>query len=88
MKSKETYIATLITSILGVGCIYYFMAVVYKDDNYRMLSGAIVMAVEMIVLLLAGIILTTTGKTKTIGQGVLLGSAITLVIGFGICSLV
>ena len=83
--NKKYWIA-LLTAVLGIGCIYYFMAVVYKGDNYRVIAGAIVMLVEMIVLLITGSILVSISKTKAIGHGILIGSAITLVIGFGVCS--
>jgi len=83
---NQKYLAAFITSILGIGCIYYFMAVVYKGDNYAVIGGAMVMVFEMIFLLLTGVILFNIQSTKPIGQGVLIGSAVTLVIGFGICS--
>ena len=83
--NKKYWIA-LLTALIGIGCIYYFMAVVYKGDQYRIIGGAIVMAIEMLIMLVAGIILFNSKSTKAIGQGILIGSAVTLVIGFGVCS--
>jgi hypothetical protein len=62
------------------------MFVEYKGDNYKAIAGAVIMAIEMIILLVTGIILVNLNKTKSIGQGVLIGTGITLVIGFGICT--
>jgi hypothetical protein len=86
LNSDKKYIAAFVTSILGIGCISYFMFVEYKGDNYKAIAGAVIMAIEMIVLLLTALILACMSKTKSIGQGVLIGTGITLTIGFGICS--
>jgi hypothetical protein len=86
LNSDNKYIAAFVTSLLGIGCISYFMFVEYKGDNYKSLAGAVIMAIETVTLLLTGFVLVIINKTKTIGQGVLIGTGITLVIGFGICS--
>jgi hypothetical protein len=86
LNSDKKYIAAFVTSILGIGCISYFMFVEYKGDNYKAIAGALIMAIEMIVLLLIGLVLVSISKTKSIGQGVLIGLGITFVIGAGICT--
>jgi hypothetical protein len=86
LNSDKKYIAAFVTSILGIGCISYFMFVEFKGDMYRSIAGLVVMVMEMLVMLCTGIILVNMNKTKSIGQGVLIGTGITLVIGFGICS--
>jgi hypothetical protein len=83
---NKKYVAAFVTAFLGIGCISYFMAVVYKGDQYGVIGGAVVMVIEMFVLLITAIILYSSKETKAIGQGVFIGSAITLVIGFGVCS--
>jgi len=83
---SRKYWAALITALIGIGYIYYFMAVISEGGNYRSLGGAIVMFFEMVILLITGLILVSISKTKDIGQGVLIGSAVTFLIGFGICS--
>ena len=85
---SKKYLAALITAILGVSCMYFFMTVVYEEDKFRIVSGLLVMMVEMVVLFTTCIILLAIKKTKQIGQGVLLGSFVTLIIGFGICTFV
>lgn len=85
---NRSHLAAFITAILGIGCIYYFMAVVYKDDNYRAMGGAIVMLVEMIVMGVIAIILNTSANTKQVSRGIFFGMFLTFLIGFGICSTV
>lgn len=86
MNEGNKYLAALITALCGIGCIYYFMVVEYKDDNYRILAGAFVMFIEVLILALAGVIFFNFKKTRSVGQGILIGTLVTLVIGFGICS--
>ncbi len=81
-------IAALVTSVAGIGIIYYYMSVVFAGDNYRAMDGAVVMAVELFILLIIGSVTVSNKKTKDIGQGILIGTATTLVIGFGVCSAV
>lgn len=84
MSHKQ--LAAFITALLGIGCITYFMAVVFKGDQYKVVGGAFVMVIELLIMLITGIILVNIKKRKTIGQGVLIGAGITLLVGFGICS--
>ena len=86
MKWHDKYTVAFITAFLGIGCISWFMLVVFRNDPYKIIGGAFIMFFEMIILVLTALILRISQKTKPIGQGVLLGSAITLVIGFGVCS--
>jgi hypothetical protein len=83
---ERKYIAVLVTALAGIGCIFYFMAVVYNGDNYRQLNGAVIMVTEMFVLLLLDLMMVADTKRKDIGQGILIGAGITLVVGFGICT--
>ena len=91
MKNNK-YIAALITSVLGVGCIIFFIAFVFKVDKRHAqtfglaLEIANLMVVELIIIFIAGIILLCFKDTRSIGYGVLMGAAITLVIGFGVCT--
>jgi hypothetical protein len=85
---NDKYIAALVTAVLGIACIFYFMAVVYKGDSYRSLGGAIVMVFEMVIMVVTGWILVSMKSTKPIGQGVFIGAAVTLIIGFGVCTAV
>jgi hypothetical protein len=85
---NKKYLITLLTAIAGIGCIYYFMAFVYNNDKYGVIGGALVMLVEMILLIFTGAMFASFEKTRGIGQGILLGAAITFVIGFGICTYV
>lgn len=84
MSRKE--IAAIITSLVGIGIILYYMAVVYAGDPYRIMGGAVVMAVEIAVMIVVSIIVTSTKGNKDIGQGILIGSGVTLLVGFGICT--
>ncbi len=40
MKFSQKHIAAVVTSVLGIGCITYFMAVVFRGDMYKMIGGA------------------------------------------------
>jgi hypothetical protein len=86
MQRKNKYIAAIVTSLTGIGIISWYMLVKYRHDQYRVLGGAIVMLFEILVMLIAGLVLLYIPKFKSIGQGILIGMGITLVIGFGICS--
>jgi hypothetical protein len=82
---SEKYWATLITAVLGIGIITCVM-VINIEDQWRALNGAVAMFIEISVMLLTALVLRTGEKTKPISNGILLGTAITLVIGFGVCS--
>lgn len=81
-------IAALITSVLGIGIIYYIMSVVFAGDNYRIMAGAQALTIELLIMLFIGSAVVSNKKTKDIGQGILIGTGTTLVIGFGVCSAV
>jgi hypothetical protein len=83
---NQKFWAALITSVVGIGIVIYFTAVVYKNDPWGAIGIAMVMVVELFIMLVAGILLVFDPKTKPIGQGILLGALITLVVGFGVCS--
>ena len=84
---SNKYKAALITSILGVGFIICYVSFdANRSIQYGILDVAIVMFFELLVMLVAGIFLICFKNTKQSGYGVLLGTAITLVIGFGICT--
>jgi hypothetical protein len=83
---NQKLLATLITSVVGIGIVIYFAAFVYKNDHWGVIGIAVVMVVELFIMLVAGILLVFGQKTKSIGEGILLGALITLVIGFGVCS--
>jgi hypothetical protein len=83
---NKKYLTALITSIVGIGIVVYCSTVVYKNDSYGVLGIAVAMAIELFILLLVGIGLLVNPDTKPIGQGMLLGALITLLIGFGICT--
>lgn len=87
MKWSDKMSAAVITSIVGLAIITYFMAVVYRHDSMRVIGGAMVMAVEFLALIFISTIFLCFRSTKRIGQGVLIGTGVTMVIGFGICSL-
>lgn len=85
---NKKYLAALITSILGIGFISIYVTFgVSKGGQY---GGALEAAgpffAEVMLLLFTGLILLTNESSKPIGRGVLLGTLITAVIGFGICS--
>jgi hypothetical protein len=87
MQQKNRYTAAFITSLVGIAIISWFMFVVYRNEgSYKALEGAIVMVCEITIFLITGLTLLTMKKTRPIGQGILIGTGITLVIGFGICS--
>lgn len=50
------YVSALLTVILGIGIIAFFMGIVYRGDNYRQIAGAVIMFFEMIILFVTGII--------------------------------
>jgi hypothetical protein len=84
MKRKS--IATLITSIAGIGFIYYYLNVALKKGPYSIIDGAWVLAIEVFLLIITAIITMSFKQYKDIGEGILIGTGITLLIGFGICS--
>jgi hypothetical protein len=86
MKSSQRLITAMITAFAGIGIITYFMVVVFRDDKWKALAGAVVMAYEIIPLGLVSVVLLLFRRTRQIGEGMLIGTGITLVIGFGICS--
>lgn len=86
MKLNPKHTAATITALAGNAVILYFMTMVFRGDNYRVMSGAIVMALEILIFLLLSLILVNFKKTEQIGQGTLIGTGITLLVGFGICS--
>jgi hypothetical protein len=83
---SKKYLTTLITSIVGIGVVVYFSTVVYKNDDYGALGVAVAMAIELFILLLTGLGLLASKETKPVGQGMLLGALIILLVGFGICT--
>lgn len=88
MKGNSKYLSAFITAALGIGYIAYYMGVEVKGDQYGAIGGAVVMVVEMIIFGLLGLLLLVDQRTKSVGQGILLGAGVALVIGFGICSAV
>jgi hypothetical protein len=87
MKWSDKMIAAVITSIVGLAIITFFMAVVYRHDSMKVIGGAVVMVCEFLALILIATIFLCFRSTKRIGQGTLIGTGVTMVIGFGICSL-
>jgi len=85
---NKKYWAALITSILGIGFISMYVAfVVPKGGQYGgIFDAAGIFLVEVVLLLFTGLVLLTDERSKPVGRGVLLGTLITAVIGFGICS--
>ncbi|HMK24745.1 MAG TPA: hypothetical protein VK483_01860 [Chitinophagaceae bacterium] len=85
---NKKYWAALITSILGIGFISLYVAfAVPKGGQYGgIFEAAGTFFVEVVLLLFTGLILLMDDKSKPVGKGVLLGTLITAVIGFGICS--
>ncbi|MBC7872816.1 MAG: hypothetical protein H7Y01_02410 [Ferruginibacter sp.] len=84
---SKKYMAALISSVLGIGFLVYHIAVSSKDNRqYGILDTAMVLFIELVIMLIAGLLLLVMKDTRQIGNGVLLGVVITLVIGFGICS--
>jgi hypothetical protein len=83
---NKRYLIALITSVIGTGCIYLYMISVDKKAQYGILDVALFMTFEIFIMLMAGTILISSEKTKTSGSGILIGMAITLVIGFGVCT--
>jgi hypothetical protein len=81
-------LAALITSIIGIGFISIYVAfIVPKGGQYGgIFEAAGAFLVEVVLLLFTGLILLMEEKSKPIGKGILLGTLITAVIGFGICS--
>jgi len=78
--------AIVLTSLTGTGIEYYYMAVVFRDDMYRVIGGASVLLMEIVVFSVIAVLLMIFEKTRQAGKGVIIGALITLVIGFGICS--
>ncbi len=85
---NKKYWAALITSILGIGFISIYVAFIApKGGQYGgIFEAAITFAFEVFILLTTGLVLLSSEKSKPIGKGILLGTAVTAVIGFGICS--
>ena len=87
MDSKDNkFWATIITTIVGVSIVIYFFSRASKGNQYGLLDVAVSMAAELAIMGLIGLVLLTGQNTKKIGQGVLFGTLLTLLIGFGICS--
>lgn len=86
MHIKPRYLAAIITAVTGIGFAYFFMMPEFKDDSYGALGGAVVMFIEMVVLSVICVVLFLIKGTQEIAKGVLTGTLITLVVGFGICS--
>jgi hypothetical protein len=86
MKKYEKYLAAFITAFLCIGYIIYYMTVEEKGSQYAMLGGAIVVVTEILVFGLIGLLLLPGRRTRSVGQGILLGTAVSFVVGFGLCS--
>ena len=86
MKWSDKMIAAVVTSVIGLAIITYYMAVVFRNDSWKVVGGAMVMVCELLALVVVSTILLCFRDTKRIGQGTLIGTGVTLVIGFGICS--
>lgn len=80
------FTAVLVTAILGIGIIYYYLHVLHPHDNYKEMGGAVVLAIEMLCMWLIAAILSFSKDLKDISQGIVTGSFITLLVGFGVCS--
>ncbi|MCX6317907.1 MAG: hypothetical protein NTW29_11490 [Bacteroidetes bacterium] len=85
MRNRKI-IAALLTSIVGIGIIYYYLHVLHPHDNYKEMGAAIVLSIEMLCMWLIGAILSSSRNLKDIGQGIITGSFITLLVGFGVCT--
>ena len=72
MRSYEKYIAACITAVLCIGYITYYMTVVEKGNNYAEIGGAVVIVTEISIFGLIGLLPLSVGRTKSIGQGILL----------------
>jgi len=86
MKWNNKYVAAFITAFIGIGCLTIYMFTQPKHDQYKVIGGAFVMVAELIIFLVAGAVFVFIPKTKFLGQGIFIGAAITLVIGFGVCT--
>lgn len=87
MDQKNKFIAALVTAIIGIGVISWFMFVEFHDDSYRILGGAVVMVVEILAFLLISAVLLFIPGLKSIASGILIGTGITALVGFGVCSM-
>jgi LytS/YehU family sensor histidine kinase len=82
----QKLIAVLVTSIIGIGIITYYMHVLHPNDNYAAMGGAIVMTIELLCMWLIAAILSSVKHLKEISQGIFTGSLLTLLVGFGVCT--
>jgi hypothetical protein len=86
MKPVNKYIVAFITAFLGIGYLFWYLFVQSKHDQHRSIGAAFVIAGELGIFLVAGLLFIFFPRTKFIGQGIFLGTLITLIIGFGVCT--
>jgi hypothetical protein len=86
MKWNNKYLVAFITSFLGIGVLSWYLFSLPRHDQYRVIGGAFVMVAELAIFLVTGLVLVFFPKTKSFGQGIFIGAAVTLVIGFGVCT--